>query len=174
MIWKFASINAFAIILGGCALAQETVWPEKDFLVVAGAQNVREHRAFNGGRLQIIYSVNLKYPSLSVGEPQRRQLREHGWIKCSTGESGWDSYLDGRSDIDRMMDHHTTFWAKNNQLLTISLRYNSQSKRPRIYNKPDNQIQNVVILFDRYDDTKIFKTVKKRLELSCSSQGQTP
>jgi len=66
---RIATIIGLGLVIVSCVATQAGP-PELSFLVVNGAENVQEHQAYDGGRLQVNYSVVIKYPNLAIGEPQ--------------------------------------------------------------------------------------------------------
>jgi hypothetical protein len=163
MMYRLFRILGIGLIIVSCACIHAAP-PEPAFLVIDGADDVRKYKADDGGRLQIDYSVSVEYPELAIGEPQWEKLKKRGWSRCAVKAPGWNIFPDIATGDGRTVHRHTSYWAKDNRLITISLNYYSALQERSRNIKPDNSTQRVVILFDSYDDIRV---IEDRLEISC-------
>lgn len=163
MIYRLASVAGFGLIVAWCVSIQAAP-PEISFLILDDANDVQEYQTGDGRRVQVNYSVVLEYPSLAIDEPQWEQLKKNGWSSCGAKKPKWDTFPDIATGDGRTVHRHTSYWAKNNRLVTISLNYYSALQEPSKCIEPDNSTQHVVILFDAYDDIGV---VEEHLGISC-------
>lgn len=163
MNYRLVSVVGFWLIVAWCVSIQAAPL-ENSFLIVDGANDVQEYQVEDGRRFQVNYSVVLEYPSLAINEPQWEQLKKNGWSRCAVKKAGWDTFPDIATGDGRTVHRYTSYWAKNNRLITISLNYYSVLQEPSKCIEPDNSTQHVVVLFDTYDDIGV---VEERLAISC-------
>lgn len=134
---------------------------EKTFLIVDDAKNVHEYKTSDGERLQISYSVAVEYPNLAISESQWEKLGEKGWSKCEQKDKGWSTFIDASGVKKRTVFQNISYWAKGDQLLTISLNYYSALND---HDSPDNNDQHVLLLLDTHGQTGV---VQERLGILC-------
>lgn len=153
---------AAAILISMDSVPAQAGAPEEAFLIVEGAKSVREVR--QGGLRAINYVVDLAYPDLAVGEAQWEQLRATGWSKCVStnphvreAELGWLPAVDAER---RHTQWHIEYWLKGNQMIAISLEYDSADQKNGGEPAPDNTTQHVTIAFGSGDMTDTMKTLK--------------
>jgi hypothetical protein len=143
-----------ALTFAGCLSGgqAEADMPEKELLVVDGAQNVRNVR-MSDTHTQTSYSIELTYPLRAVGAWYWGALRSAGWTQCryrnagvNEADSDWTSVIDATSAPESILHQQTSYWFKDDQLITILMRY--QSFDLSAETAPDNTHQMVYLLFD--------------------------
>lgn len=158
--WRIAAFAAAIFI----ALSADTrAEIEEAFLVVEGAQNVREHH-FDPSYWQIAYTLDVEFPWLAIDEPQRLQLEQAGWVQCHDARPGWDSFTDVSRDPHRIIHQHIPYWSKGDRMITIAMRYDSTVRGDSRDEVPDNTQQRVFLLFD--EEVKVHRKIE-RLGLDC-------
>lgn len=102
---------------------------------------------------QISYTMDLEYPARAIGEPQWKQLRNTGWVRCRSLDPNqeaanydWVDFIDGTVTPERIIHQHLTHWLRGDQMITISLRY--YSARHGSHARPDNTEQHVDLIFE--------------------------
>ncbi len=141
-----------------------------NFMVVEGAYDIREYRSKDGGRLQISYNVNLDYPAFAVTGAYYEQLKQRGWVECTGTKNDWDSYPDMSGNHGKTVHQYIKAWSKSTQLLTIIMLYHSVLRIDSKSSGPDNNIQNVILLLDKYDELSTTREVQQRLGISCDAK----
>ncbi len=159
-----------AIMFAGCqsAAQAEADMPEKELLVVDGAQDVRNTR-MSDTHTQTSYSIELTYPLRAVGAWHWEALRSTGWTQCNhrnvgvnEADSDWTSVIDGTSAPESILHEQASYWFKDDQLITILMRYRSFDLSAET--APDNTHQMVYLLFDE----KHGREAASWLHLDCS------
>lgn len=124
---------------------------EEALLIVDGAQNLFRVPQSAVGR-QISYTVDLEYPARAIGEPQWDQLRKTGWVRCHSldpdqeaANQDWVNFIDGTVTPERIIHQHLTHWLRDDQMITISLRYYSGMQGGHA--RPDHTEQHVDRIF---------------------------
>jgi hypothetical protein len=132
---------------------------EEALLIVKGAQHFFPHRRSPTSK-QISYTVELAYPERAIGEPEWEQLMKAGWARCrnldpdrEAANADWVSFGDISVTPGRTVHQHLTHWARNNQMIVVSLRY--YSKMLGVTSKPDNTEQHVDLIFDDENGQKL-------------------
>ena len=146
----FGWIAAAATVAGiWVATAVSAAAPEESFLVVDGAQTVQTFLLSPTTR-QINYEMSLAYPAPAVGEPQWQQLEAAGWHRCrfadpaqEAANQDWVKSADASVTPARTVHQRQTYWAKEDQLIAVKLRYYSAADGPA----PDNKTQRVHLVF---------------------------
>lgn len=159
---KLLSTVLFSWLLVACASSDRT-GPELSQLVVEGASEVSRQSSANGDRLQISYKVSLQYPKKAIDIPQYANLTKSGWRQCLGMSKEWDRIRDTTNNT--VVHQSTSHWAKDDQLLTISLRYYSPYDVNSIVDDPAHPVQFVVVLRDRYRSE--LPHVIERLKIKC-------
>jgi hypothetical protein len=154
---------AAAAVMFAWAEAPAHAASEQQFLIVEGAEDVREHH-FDATYWQISYTLDTEFPWLAVDEPQWQQLQASGWSKCEGRSSGWDSYTDASRNPNRIVHQNFSDWIKGNRMITVLLRYDSAVRGDSRDAVPDNTTQRVFLLFD--EDVKGHNSIAW-LDLRC-------
>lgn len=149
---RHAWIAGLAIVLAsGGAYAAAT---EETLLVVDGAQNLFRIPRDAMSR-QISYTIDLEYPARAIGEPQWEQLRKTGWVRCrsvdpdqAAANADWVSFGDATVTPERTIHQHLTSWLRDDQMITISMRYYSGLQGGYPVTRPDDTEQHVDLIFD--------------------------
>jgi hypothetical protein len=126
---------------------------EEALLIVDGAQNLFRIPHSTVAR-QISYTIELTYPARAIGDEQWEQLRQNGWVRCHSADpdqaeanSDWVDFVDASVTPNRTIHQHLTNWFKDDQLITISLRYYSGTRNGYAKSTPDNTEQHVDLIF---------------------------
>jgi len=131
------------------------------FLVDEEAENVKFNHIDRKNRIEIKYSLNIEYPNLAIGNTVSKELKERGWTKCVSENEGWLSFKKLKYKKEPFVYRNIKFWTKNETLLTVSMSYYAKKEGIKSLN---NELQEVLILIDRYKD---IKEVKDRLKIEC-------
>lgn len=165
---RLTVITAFLLIGLGLSFCSQSKASILRSMVVQGAYDVRDYKSTDGGRLQISYNVNLDYPAFAVTDTHYQELRRRGWAECTGTKNVWDSYPDMSADNGKIVHQYIKSWSKGTQFLTIIMRYQSAlTKDLKSSSHPDNNVQNVILLLDKYDDLTQITEVQQRLGISC-------
>ena len=123
--------------------------PEESLLVLRDAESVRNFELSPSTR-QINYEMRLAYPAQAIGEPQWQQLAATGWRKCrfadpaqEAANQDWAKSVDTSETPSRIVHQRQTYWAKEDQMIAVKLRYYSAADGPA----PDNSTQRVHLVF---------------------------
>lgn len=143
--WIAAAAMAGVLLATGASAAT----PEETLLVVEGAQTVQTFKLSPTAQ-QINYEMSLAYPAQALGDPQWQQLAAAGWRQCRFADPGqeaanqdWVKSLDTSETPARIVHQRQTYWAKDDQLIAVKLRYYSAADGPA----PDNNTQRVHLVF---------------------------
>ena len=141
-----AAAVASCVLLAGAALAAA---PEESILIVEGAQTVQNF-LLSPSTKQVNYEISLPYPAQAVGDPQWQQLQAAGWHRChfadpaqETANQDWSKSIDGSVTPNRIVHQRQTYWAKDEQMIAVKLRYYSEADGPT----PDTKTQRVHLVF---------------------------
>jgi hypothetical protein len=123
--------------------------PEESLLVLRDAETVQTFELSPTTR-QINYEMRLAYPEQAIGEPQWQQLEATGWHRCrfadpaqEAANQDWVKVADASVTPSRTVHQRQTYWAKDDQLIAVKLRYYSAADGPA----PDNTTQRVHLVF---------------------------
>jgi hypothetical protein len=139
--WILAAASALGLVLGVVPVSAD----ERDFLVVAGAEDVQEYR-FDQTYWQVSYKVELEFPRQAISTAQEAELRAAGWIQCRGWRPGWDHFVDASVAPSRLVHQAAMHWLKGNRMIMIAMRYSSSAEART--QSPDNRTQRVYVVFD--------------------------
>jgi len=132
-------------------------------LVINGAYELQRRDFADSNAHHIYYKVDLKYPEAAIAASHFQSLKRLGWLECSGGNKEWDSYPEITEKGEFGVHQKLIYWAKDDRLLTISMRYYSDLSEDKRYAKPpNNSIQYVFIIVDSNRDLQT-----KHLKISC-------
>lgn len=170
----FFSLKSFGValvsiawILPACAVVESE---QLKRLVPDQAYDVREYKTSDGRRVQINFAVTLVYPALAITDVQNKELLDRGWSTCTGTKNEWDTFVDQSRTPEKRIYQYTKAWSRNASLLSVTMRYEATSEAGGQNSKrqPLTNAQHVLILLDKYTNTKQLNEAQRRLGISCS------
>jgi hypothetical protein len=140
-------ILVFALLPCSAALAASTSYP-----VPEGAFDIG-HASIRPGRTeQDHFSIRLDFPSTAVIDHYRGYFSR--FIECRGRGGAWETGPDAYSQPPKFMHQLVKIWAteNNREVITLSIRYTSAGAEWR--DRPDNDVQNVVLLYEKVFDAR--------------------
>ena len=143
----------FALLQSTAALGAATSYP-----VPEGAFDVG-HASINPGRTeQDHFSIRHAFPSTAVIDHYRGYFSR--FVECRGRGSAWEAGPDGSTRPPKFIHQLVKIWVTegNREVITLSIRYTSQGADWK--DRPDDDLQNVVLIYEKVFDARQAARVK--------------
>jgi len=137
----------FALLQGSAALGVTTMYP-----VPEGAYDVGHSSIRPGRTAEDRFSIHLAFPSTTVIEHYHRYFSR--FIECRGRGTAWEAGPDGSARPPRFIHQLVKIWVTedNREVITLAIRYTSSGTDWK--DKPDNDVQDVTVLFEKVFDAR--------------------
>jgi hypothetical protein len=143
-----------------CAHAEVGPPELQSALRTPGARNIVQREVADQWHLS--YEVELSYPQEAIGQNNKHQLEEMGWVPCARPGDDWSSFEDASGQNPQVVHQHLSHWVRKDRLLVILLRYFSSFSENALAKGPTNDTQHVYVILAPFN-----QQVEDFLDISC-------